>query len=63
MKKSIILFILFFVADFIMYVVLCQVNYGKDFDCYFLPAIFLEIAIYGSVIIYEITKKGDDNDD
>lgn len=57
MKKALILFIIFFIIDFLLFAILLNFNGGKDFVIFFLPAIFLEIAIYGSFILYEVSKK------
>ena len=57
MKKALILFIIFFITDFLLFALLFNFNGGKDFVIFFLPAIFLEIAIYGSFILYEVSKK------
>ena len=63
MKKAIILFLIFFVIDICLVAILLNFNGGKDFVVIFLPAMFVEIASYGSFIIYEISKKeGDKND-
>ena len=60
MKKAfilpIVMFIVFFVIDLVMFIVLSSINFGKDFTYCFLPAIFIEIAIYGSVILNEVIK-------
>lgn len=57
MKKALMLFIFFFIIDILLLVVLLNFNGGKDFIVLFLPAMFLEIVIYGSFIIYEISNK------
>ena len=57
MKKAVILFVVFAVIDLILFIVLGQVNYGNDFSYYFMPAMFIEIATYGSVLIYDVNKK------
>ena len=63
MKKAIILFLIFFVIDICLVAILLNFNGGKDFVVIFLPAMFVEIAFYGSFIIYEISKKGGDKND
>lgn len=63
MKKAIILFLIFFVIDICLVAILLNFNGGKDFVVIFLPAMFVEIASYGSFIIYEISKKGGDKND
>ncbi len=63
MKKSIILFLIFLVIDIVLLSVLMNFNGGKDFIIFFLPAMFIEIAFYGSFILYEISKKGGDKND
>ncbi len=57
MKKAIILFLIFLVIDICLFAILSNFNGGKAFVIFFLPAIFLEIAIYGSFILYEVSKK------
>ena len=57
MKKSVILFLIFLVIDIVFLSVLMNFNSGKDFIAFFLPAMFIEIAFYGSFILYEISKK------
>ena len=61
MKKAIILFLVFFIIDFCIFAILSSFNGGKEFVTFFLPAIFIEIAFYGSLIIYEVSKKGEGN--
>ncbi|MEG2270128.1 MAG: hypothetical protein RSA91_06910 [Bacilli bacterium] len=63
MKKSLILLGVFSLLDLILVITFTHVNNGNDFAYYFLPAIFLEIAIFGSIIIYEVSKKGGKKDD
>lgn len=63
MKKAVIMLIVFLIIDFVLYVIFIHFNGGKDFVVTFLPAIFAEIAIYGSFILYEISKKGGDKND
>lgn len=58
MKKAIILFLIFLVIDICLFAILSNFNGGKAFVIFFLPAIFLEIAFFGSFIIYEISKQG-----
>ena len=45
MKKAfilpIVMFIVFFVIDLVMFIVLSSINFGKDFTYCFLPAIFI----------------------
>ena len=54
------MFLIFLVIDICLMAILLNFNGGKDFVVLFLPAIFLEIAVYGSFIIYEISKKEKD---
>ena len=61
MKKAIILFLISFIIDFCLFAFLVSFNGGKMFATFFLPAIFIEIAFYGSLIIYEVSKKGEGN--
>lgn len=60
MKVAGITFLIFFIIDFILFVVLSNFNYGKNMSL-FLPAIFLEIAVYDSLLLYEVSKKNKDN--
>ncbi len=60
MKVAGITFLIFFVIDFILFIVLSNFNYEKNMSL-FLPAIFLEIAVYGSLLLYEVSKKNKDN--
>lgn len=57
MKKAyilpIVLFVVFFVADIALIAIIENTNGTMYF---FLAAIFLEIAIYGSVILNEVMK-------
>ncbi len=68
MKKPyilpIILFLVFLVIDIILIVIFINVgnSYGDYLYC-FLPAIFLEIALWGCIIIYLIIKQGGKKDD
>ena len=62
MKKAIILFIIFFLIDMLLFIILGNYNNGKLFYFWFLPAMFLEIAIYGSFILYKKSKKRNDDD-
>lgn len=58
MKKSLIMLAIFMFVDLVAYIII-EVNASKWFATYFLPIMFLEIAIYGSVIIYDISKLND----
>jgi len=62
MKKAVILFIVFAVIDLILLIVLGRFNYGNDSSTVFLPVMFIEIATYGSVIVYDINYKGEKRD-
>ena len=62
MKKAIISFLVFLIIDFLLFAFLVCFNGGKDFVIFFLPAIFIEIAFYGSFIIFEITNRRQKND-
>lgn len=62
MKKAIISFLVFLIIDFLLFVFLVCFNGGKDFVIFFLPSIFIEIAFYGSFIIFEITNRRQKND-
>lgn len=55
-----IMFIVFFIIDIILIILIESNNIGMYI---FLAAVFLEIAIYGSFIIYEINKHGGNKDD
>jgi len=63
MMKAVIMFIVFLIIDIILLAVLLNFNGGKAFVVLFLPAMFAEIAIYGSFILYEVSKKGGDEND
>ena len=66
MFKGILSFIIFIIVGIIIFIIGLSVNNGKDFLLLFLPLIFIEIAFYGSYIIYSIYKikdKDDDNSD
>lgn len=62
MKKAAILFCIFFVLDVVLFLVLSRENHST-YTYAFLPAIFLEISIYGSIIIYDIEKKNKNKDE
>ncbi len=58
MKKAVILFAIFAVLDLVLYILFAnRINAGMYFSIEFLPFMFIEIATYGSVIIYDINKK------
>lgn len=63
MKKAVIMFLIFFVLDIILFYVLDGVGPADISTYYFIAAIFLEISIYGSVILYEVSKKNNNDDD
>lgn len=50
MLKSIVLFLFFALMDFVLVSFLTE-------EVHFLVAIFLEIAFFGCLILYEISKK------
>ncbi len=60
MKKAVILFIIFCLADFILFFIIDGYKNGQYFSNIFLPIMFFEIAVYGSFILYEVSKKGGD---
>ena len=58
MKKAVILFVVFAVLDLVLYILFAnQINSGMYFSVDFLPFMFIEIATYGSVLIYDVNKK------
>lgn len=60
MKKAFILpvvmFIVCFILDLVLYIIARHEDFGKNFNYYFLPAIFIEISIYGSIILNVVMK-------
>lgn len=57
MKKSLILLAFFSIFDLVLWIVLDhKLEALKFFVVCFLPLIVFEIAVYGSIIIYEIDK-------
>jgi len=64
MKKAIILFVVFVLLDFILYLVFGNLSGASMcFETAMIPFIIIEIAVYGSVIVYDIEKldqKGDE---
>ena len=57
MKKAVILFVVFAFLDFILYVILGNFSgAGQGFETQLLPFIVIEIATYGSIIVYDIEK-------
>jgi len=64
MKKAIILFLVFVFLDFILYVILGNLSgASRGFETGLLPFIAIEIATYGSVILYDIDKRGQKKDE
>ena len=63
MFKGILSFIIFIIVGIIIFIIGISVNNGKAFLLLFLPLIFIEIAFYGSYIIYSIYKIKDKDDD
>ena len=67
MKKPyilpIILFIGFLVIDMVLYAVWGNWLGNTKIEVFFLPAIFLEIALWGCIIMYLIIKQGGKKDD
>lgn len=63
--KEFLVFVIFLIFDFILLEVFADYNYGKYFEIVFLPIIFLEIALFGCIILYKINHKdkGGDNDE
>lgn len=62
MLKALILFIVLFVIGLILFIVISNLNGGKDIAEWFSLFIYLEIAVVGSVIVYEISKNKHNND-
>ncbi len=63
MKKVFGLFLFFLIINLVMFIYGCITDFVLDYFIYYVQLIFLEIAFFGCVIIYKISKKGDDNDD
>jgi hypothetical protein len=63
--KEFLVFILFLIVDFILFEVFTDYSNGKYFEIIFLPIIFLEIALFGCIILYKLNHKdkGGDNDE
>lgn len=61
MKLAIRTFLIFLVIDIILFIISINIHGGKDFVVIFLPAIFIEIAIYGSLILNEVAKIKEDH--
>lgn len=60
MKKGSILLAFFSIFDLVLWIILDhKLETTKFFVLCFLPLIVFEIAVYGSIIIYEIDKLGD----
>ena len=57
MKKSVILFLIFLVIDIVLFIVFATRPDIKDLEFYYYSIIILEIAIYGSFVLYETSKK------
>lgn len=57
MKKALVLLTFFSIFDLVLWIVLDhKLEATKFFGVCFLPLIVFEIAVYGSIIIYEIDK-------
>lgn len=57
MKKALVLLTFFSIFDLVLWIVLdYKLEATKFFVVCFLPLIVFEIAVYGSIIIYEIDK-------
>lgn len=57
MKKALVLLTFFSIFDLVLWIVLDhKLETTKFFVVCFLPLIVFEIAVYGSIIIYEIDK-------
>lgn len=61
MKLAIRTFLIFLVIDIILFIISITIHSGKEFIIIFLPAIFIEIAIYGSLILNEVAKIKEDH--
>ncbi len=63
--KEFLIFVFLLIIDFLAFMIFGSINYGKSFEDFYLPAIFLEIAFFGCVILYKINHidKGGDEDD
>ena len=62
MKKSMIVFFCFLIAGYALWEIHGTVEAGKHFKYYFPLVIFVEIAAYGSLLLYEVSKKNNSND-
>lgn len=56
MKLAIKIFLIFLLIDIILFIISINIHNGKDFVIIFLPALFLEITIYGRFILNEVSK-------
>lgn len=62
MLKAFILFVVLFVVGLILFIIISNLNGGRDIAEWFSLFIYLEIAVVGSVIVYEISKNKHNND-
>lgn len=61
--KSIIWFFVFLVCGFILWWVCRDAEWQRQTNYYFPLVIFVEVAAYGSLILYEVTKKNSKDND
>lgn len=62
-KKSIIWFFVFLVCGLILWWVCRDAEWQSKRNYYFPLVIFAEVAAYGSLILYEVTKKNSKDND
>ena len=59
--KEFLIFIGLFIFDFILEILLMHDN-SIDFGVIYLPIIFIEIALFGCVILYKLNHKDKNKD-
>lgn len=57
--KAVVIFVVFLILDIVLDVVFSNINGGLPLVEYYVVAIFLEIAFFGSWIINDISKLGE----
>ncbi len=58
--KALIIFISSLICGYVLWLVFSDLDAGRLFNYNYSLVIFIEIAMYGSLIIYEVSKKGGD---
>lgn len=61
MKKSRVLFVIFLILNILFRTVLYATLGPENYPNLFLPILSLEIAVYGSFILYEMSKSKKDD--